>query len=358
MPTAAVVITGVDPHAIDRTMLGLSWDLPQAVAVRHRIDPDSQVLTRVVSDASGVLEHAEVELEHACVPCALREDIVPTLERLARLGRWSTIVAGLPTGTEAAPLARALTRDSNLVTHLRLSSVVVATSTEGLTLDLLGDDLLRERGWHTGPGDNRGLGEVACAQVEHADVVVLSADTGPEGTDLVRALARPDAVLVAGADQLDATSLATGRHGLASAADWCTPLRDEPRPPLGDSRAWRLELSSPRGLHPDRLLDHVGRLGGGSHRSRGCFWVPTRPGVAQEWGGAGGQLSIGGYGPWGRRRAATRLLFTGLGRPPQELVEAFEDVLLTRQEGRLEPRHWQVREDGLEAWLGEIREAA
>lgn len=358
MRTAAVVVTGVDPHAIDRTMLGLSWDLPQAVTVRHRIDPASQVLTRVVSDATGVLEHAEVELEHACVPCALREDVLPTLQRLAQAGRWTTVVAGLPTGTEATPVARALARDSSLARHLRLSGVVAATSTERLTDDLLGDDLLRERGWHTGPGDGRGVGEVGCAQVEHADVVVLADDTEPEATDLVRALARPEALVVDGAARLDAVALVAGRHVLADAADWCSPLRDEPRPPLGESHAWRLELSSPRALHPERLLEQVERLGGGRHRSRGCFWVPTRPGTAQEWGGAGGQLSIGVHGPWGRRSPVTRLLFTGLGRPPRDLVESFEDVLLTPQEARLGQQRWQVREDGLEAWLGEVRDAA
>ena len=358
MRTSTVVVTGVDPHAIDRTMLGLSWDLPRAVAVRHRIDPASQVLTRVVSDASGVLEHAEVELEHACVSCALREDILPTLERLGRDGRWSSIVAGLPTGTEAVQLARALARDSSLARHLRLSSVVAVTSTDRVTEDLLGDDLLRERGWHTGPGDGRGVGEVACAQVEYADVVVLADDTGAEATDLARALARPEALLVPGADQLDVTTLLSRSHVLTDATGWSSALRDEPRPPLGDSQAWRLELSTPRALHPERLLDHIERLGSGRHRSRGCFWVPTRPGLALEWGGAGGQLSIGVLEPWDRRPPVSRLLFTGLGRPPRDLVEAFEGIALTPQEARLDPRHWHRREDGLEAWLGEIRDAA
>ena len=101
MRTPLLVVTGVDPVAMDATLMSLSWDLPDAVVVRHRIDPHSQVLTRTVSDASGVLEQEHVQLEHACVGCALREDILPTLERLGRDGRWRTIVSGLPTSTEA-----------------------------------------------------------------------------------------------------------------------------------------------------------------------------------------------------------------------------------------------------------------
>lgn len=60
MRTALVVVTGVDPVAMDSTLMTLAWDLPRTVSVRHRIDPHSQVLTRTVSDVSGVLEQVHV----------------------------------------------------------------------------------------------------------------------------------------------------------------------------------------------------------------------------------------------------------------------------------------------------------
>lgn len=77
-----------------------------------------------------------------------------------------------------------------------------------------------------------------------------------------------------------------------------------------------------------------------------------------QWSGAGGQLSIGSYRPWGRRTPATRLLFTDLGTLPVEVANAFEDILLTPAEARLEQRHWRVIEDDLEPWLGDIRDVA
>lgn len=358
MRTPLIVITGVDPAAIDSTMVSLAWDLPRAVAVRHRIDPESQVLTRTVSDATGILEQAEIPLEHACVSCALREDILPTLERLGRDDRWSNIIAGLPTGTEAGHLARVLGRDSKLARHLKLSSIVAALATDHLVRDLLSDDLLRERGLHTNPWDDRGVGEVACAQIEYADLVVLADEPDPEGTDLVRALARPDAEIVTGASQLDPASIAAARHQQTLAHAWGTPEFGVDLPPLGESSAWRLDLSSPRPFHSERLLDQIERLGTGAHRSRGSFWVPTRPGAILEWSGAGGQLSIGSYKAWGRRTPATRLIFTGLGSIPTELRAAFEELLLTPIEATLDQRSWDVLEDGLEPWLGDIRDVA
>jgi G3E family GTPase len=230
--------------------------------------------------------------------------------------------------------------------------------TDHLVRDLLSDDLLRERGLHTNPGDDRGVGEVACAQIEFADVVVVTADPGQEGTDLVRALARPDALLVTGASELDAASIAAQRHQQVLANAWCSPELETDLAPLGESHAWRLDLSSPRPFHPERLLDQIERLGTGPHRSRGSFWIPTRPEAILEWSGAGGQLSIGSYQTWGRRTPATRLVFTGLGETPTRFVSAFEDLLLTPAEALLDQRSWDVLEDGLEPWLGDIRDVA
>jgi len=358
MRTPLVVVTGVDPRAMDSTMMSLSWDLPQAVAVRHWIDPDSQILTRIVSDAGGVVEREKISLEHACVSCALREDILPTLERLARDTRWRTIVACLPVGTEADQLGNVLATNTRLARRLRLSSVVTALGSNRLVEDLLSDDLLRERGLHTNPDDDRGVGEVACAQIEYADVLVIDEDPGAEAKDLVRVLAQPQALLITGADQVGGDALASQRHQHKQTTAWCTSLMQGELPILGSSHAWRLDLSSPRAFHPERLLDQIERLGAGRHRSRGCFWVPTRPDLALAWGGSGGQLSIGTHGAWGHRTPQTRLILTGLGTKPTGLVEAFEDLLVTSDEARSRQRSWDVLEDGLEPWLGDICDVA
>lgn len=358
MRTPLVVVTGVEAAAMEATLVGLAWDLPDAVAVQHRIDPESQVLSRVVSDATGVLERAEVALEHACVSCALREDILPTLERLARAQRWSTLVACLPVGAEAENLGGALTRHTPLARHLRLTSVVTALAGDQLAEDLLGEDLLAERGAHSNPWDERGVAEVACGQVEYADVVAVSRHAEQDGLDLLRALARRDTVLVDGTENLRAEVLLEPRHDHRRTSSWRSPLRERPTAPLQTGRAWQLELSSPRPFHPERLVEGVERLAEGRFRARGSFWVPTRPGTALHWDGAGGHLSFATYGPWGGRTPETRLLFTGLGVPPQTLRPAFEDLLVSHEEALCVPSRPSVAHDGLEPWLGEIGEVA
>ncbi len=350
MRIPVVLLSGVDPDAMTTVMVGLQFDLPGAVAVRHHIDVDRQVLTRTVSDVTGVLERHETLLEHACVSCAIREDILPTLERLARDGSWGSIVAHLPTGAEAAQLCAALSWDTRLARFLRISAVVTAVGSRHPVRDLIGDDLLADRGHHTGHDDRRGVGEVLAGMIEHADVVVFDDAPDPVARGLVQMLARPDATLIDGGHDIDAGALVGRLHQQARTDEWTSPTRRDALPEVRAEGVWRLDLQSLQPFHPDRLLESLELLGGGAHRSRGCFWLPTRPDRAVEWDGAGGQLSIGDHAGWGRRTPFTRIVVTGVGIAPSGLRDAF-DVLLARPD-EVGQQGWRVAEDGFEPWLG------
>jgi G3E family GTPase len=349
--TPVVLLTGTDRDAMAATMVGLLFDLPGAVAVRHRIDVDRGVLRRVVSDMSGVLEEHEVELEHACVSCALREDVLPTLERLASDDRWTTIVAHLPVGAEADQVCHVLALDTRLARRLRVAAVVAAVPGAGLEDDLLGDDLLADRGTHCGPDDRRGVAEVTCAMVEHADVAVTVGGTDPAGLDLLAALARPGASVVDGTENVDAARLTGHRHDYGRTAAWTSTVLECELPALRSTHVWRRDLRSSRPFDPERLLDDLERLGSGRFRARGCFWLPTRPDRALVWDGAGGQLSIGDAEAWGPRTPRTRLVLTGTGDVPEGLEDAFHSLLVPTGSALDD---WRTTHDGFEPWLGSI----
>lgn len=359
MRVPVVLLSGVDPDAMAATMVGLQFDLPGAVAVRHHIDVERQVLTRTVSDVNGVVEQHETLLEHACVSCAIREDILPTLERLARDGRWQSIVAHLPVGAEPGHLCSVLTRDTRLARFLRVSAVVSAVSAKHPVDDLLGDDLLADRGRHCSHDDRRGVAEVLAAIVEYADAVVLDGPTDPVARGLVQMLARPGVPVVEGSEGVDGATLVGRLHQHSRTEAWTDPVRTDALPTIPAEGVWRLDLQSLQPFHPERLLEDLELLGGGRHRSRGCFWLPTRPGRALEWDGAGGQLSIGDHASWGRRSPFTRIVLTGVGAAPAGLREAFDHLLVrTGEVGSRERPAPFVTEDGFEPWLGPIREVA
>ena len=192
--------------------------------------------------------------------------------------------------------------------------------------------------------------------IEYADATVLVSGSDPTGPALVRTLARPGAVVLDDTTDLDAGTVRSADHEM-SRSDWVAPDRSEALPTITAADVWRADLRSERPFHPERLLAGVGRLGAGRHRSRGCFWLPSRPGGLGVWDGAGGQLSVGAGGRW-RNAAHTRIVVVGTGPRPHHLEEAFEWLLVTPNELRSRGQFWELLEDGLEPWLGPIRRVA
>lgn len=352
-PTPVVLVTGISVDAMASATIALQWDLPGTVVVHHSIDAERGRLLRTVSDVTGVLEREQIDLEHACVSCAIREDVAPTLARLAHAGRWGAIVAHLPVGAEGQQVCRVVAQDPRM-RHVRLAGVLCAVDGERLVDDLLGDELLCERGVHTAEDDRRGVAEVGAAQVEYADAVAVIGAADDAELELVRALARPGATVLADGDALEPVRLLAGIHVHAAAESWAAQVRNGPLPELVGEHVWRLDLMSDRPFHPDRLHEEIEAIGGGPRRSRGCFWLPTRAAVACAWDGAGGQLSIGVAEPWARRRPFTRIVVTGMDDGRDDVAAAFEHCLLSAAEVRRRGKYWEAAGDGFEAWLGDI----
>jgi G3E family GTPase len=375
------VLATVDPVLRDSAVFGLVVGAPGVVVLRHDIRASEGELRRVVVDATGVVEDERVPLEHACLSCAVREDAIPTLRRLADDGRWDHVVLALPVGAESLPVARALaaaTSPDDVLAGLRLATVVAIADVDTLEHDLLEDDLVDERGIALTADDQRAVGEVLAAQLEHADLVVTTGDVAASatGSGLVDRLRGAGTRRLDGLHALDAADLARGHHDAAAGERRAHPLRARGagRPAdvvrhAGD-RSWTLELRSSRPFDPERLLRRIEDLGTGRLRSRGVFHVANRPDSLCAWDGAGGQLCIGELGTWDDATTAereavrphTRIVVVGStapgrGQQPDDdardlLLAAFRDVLATPDELADGGLRWLGRDDVLAPWLG------
>ncbi|GHH79231.1 GTP-binding protein [Promicromonospora soli] len=377
------VLATSDPVLRDSALFGLLMDGPGVVAVRHDIHEDH--LRRVVLDATGVVEDVLVPLEHACLSCAVREDAVPTIARLAQDGRWTDVLLALPVSAEPLPAARALaaeTAPGGKLVHTRVATSLAIVDADTLQQDLFGDDTLVDRGLELTADDERSVGEALAAQIEQADLVVASY-SAVEPSSLVEPVETMSATTsglldrlrgagtrrVDGLHALSAADLGAARHSTARAERRAHPLGAVVVTGSGgvpDDRSWTLELSSPLPFHPERLLERIEDLSTGGLRARGVFHVADRPGLACLWDGAGGQLAFADLGPWSEVCAGTvphtRIVVVGvaddrgtgaggLHDERQRLREAFQAALCTPEE-MAAGVEWLWREDHLEPWLG------
>jgi len=367
------LVAGVAEAPMSAAALGLQCDLPGAVLLRHDIDVEERTLTRTIADLTGVLERETINLEHLCASCAIREDIVPTLERLAALDRWEAVVTHLPLAADPTQVCRVVEPDHGRSRGFRVAGVVVALEGESVRADLVRDDLLVERGLTASTSDRRSVAEVTASLIEYADVVTVFGD--PDGVDLglVDALARPGALVLTDWPGLHARDLLGGIHDHAASEAWVDEVRRVAVPHSRTPGVWTLDLASPRPLHPGRLQAQIAALAIGGHRSRGCFHLASRPGMVCGWSGAGDALSIGTVGEWGGEDPITRIIVHGIvdgivdgdstamegsvAERKQAIQQAFEAALLSDEEVSAATLR-DVAEDGLEAWLGPIDTAA
>lgn len=327
----------------------LLCDLPGAVVLQHDIDIRTGGLRRVIYDSSGVVSDTTRRLEHACASCATREDILPALTEL--VSRQPTVVVlALPTALEAVPLLHAIRTVPGAVA----AGVATVVDLDAVLPDIAAPDLLIERDLAAAAEDERMVAEVVVSQLESADVVLCAGE---------------------GAAQRQ-TALALVAHlaGPGAAVPWHSVpterlLSARPGPDRGDLRAvaatealpaggvWTVDLSSWRPMHPQRLMDRAEDLGGRAVRSKGHFWVPSRPWLACAWDGAVGHVSVGRIGAWDEQQRS-RLVVTALGGEVRRVVDAFEAALLTDTELARGLDSWVGVDDGLDPWLGAANEAS
>ena len=118
---------------------------------------------------------------------------MPTLERLARDGRWGSIIAHLPVAAGATQVCRIIVERSLVGSVLHVAAVLAVVNGPTTRGDLLGDDLLRERHLHTSAEDGRGVAETHAAMIEYADAVVIVGDIDETDRALAAAMPRPGA---------------------------------------------------------------------------------------------------------------------------------------------------------------------
>lgn len=255
-----------------------------------------------------------IEMTNGCICCTLRDDLLQAVRRLSENGRFDYLLIEGTGIAEPLPVATTFDfRDENgesLSDVSRLDTMVTVVDAANLLKDYSSQDFLRDRGEVAGDGDDRALVDLLVEQIEFADVIVMNkvSDASPENIDLARKIVRalnPDAeVIETDFAQVPLNKvLNTGRFDFEKAEQhplWFKELNGfkDHVPETEEYGIRSFVYRERRPFDPMKLKAFINKPWPGVVRTKGFFWLATRPHYVGEISQAGALIRTGKRGLW------------------------------------------------------------
>lgn len=307
-PLPVVVVTGLHQAQRRRAVRELLAATPAAVVLHHDLSQagHGKVVRRIWDNLGTSLETC-VPLTNNCPCCALREDLLPELARIAEAGRHRLAVVELWGGSDPQVMVETIAAGEvggrGMDEVAEIAGVVTAVDPARLIPGLSRGDLLSDHGLHTSPDDERTVAESLARQIEYASVLAVSGEPGLDepagarpGAAMLRQLHPAARIVRLGAGDLPGA--ARPGFNVRAAAHRVSPALALLPHECEDDGVATLVWEWRRPFHPARLYEALEQLVPAAQRSRGRFWLANRPDVMLAWDAAGGSLAVEDCGPW------------------------------------------------------------
>ncbi|MCG6659587.1 GTP-binding protein [Halomonas campisalis] len=359
------------------------------------VNIDASLVRGAPGDTGEVaLNRAEerlVEMSNGCICCTLREDLLVEVRRLAEAGRFDTLVIESTGISEPLPVAETFTfadeQGQSLSDVARLDTLVTVVDGANFLTQYREAQSLAEAGESLGEEDERNVADLLVDQIEFCDVLLISKTdllTGAQLDELTAVLRslNPEAELIPirhGQVPLDKV-LETGRFSFERAQQapgWLKELRGEHIPETEEYDIGSFAYHARRPFRPQAFFEllHGDWFGGKLLRSKGFFWLATRPQFAGQWSQAGGIAHYGFAGmfwkavpesrwpddpdyraaildkwqePFGDMRQ--ELVFIGQNLDEARIRQALDACLLSEEELLAGKEAWQALPDPFPVW--------
>ncbi|MCC4274023.1 zinc metallochaperone GTPase ZigA [Marinomonas communis] len=336
-------------------------------------------------------EEKLVEMSNGCICCTLREDLLIEVRALAEAGKFDYLVIESTGISEPLPVAETFTfADKNgisLSDIATLDTMVTVVDAVNFLKDYNTAKSIKEAGESLGEDDERNVADLLVDQVEFADLLLISKIdlvTEAELNELkaiLRSLNSMAEIIPMERGQVpNEKLLGTGLFDFEKAQQapgWLAEMRDEHTPETEEYGIASFSFVARKPFHPQRFYDvlHSTEQYGKLIRSKGYFWLASRPQFAGQWSQAGGIAQYGFAGmfwravpkqhwptdeaslatimenwhePFGDMRQ--ELVFIGQNLDEAAMTQALEAALLTNEELVLGKDAWEAMTDPFPAW--------
>lgn len=259
-------------------------------------------------------EEKLVEMSNGCICCTLREDLMIEVERLASEGKFDYLLIESTGISEPLPVAQTFAfvdqeKGIDLSRFSRLDTMVTVVDALNFLNDFGSADTVRSRKMGADNIDNRTIVDLLTDQIEFANVIILnktdlvSTEQAGELQAIIRGL-NPDARIITSEfgkvplHEVMNTGLFDFDTAMQSPA-WEEELSKIHTPETEEYGIHSFVFSNKLPFHPVRFYRFLSENWPLSIiRSKGMFWIASRPSLAINWSQAGGSLRLEPAGSW------------------------------------------------------------
>jgi G3E family GTPase len=259
-------------------------------------------------------EEKLVEMSNGCICCTLREDLMQEVEKLAKENRFDYLLIESTGISEPIPVAQTFTfvneeEDIDLSRFSYIDTMVTVVDSYNFFKDFSSANTLEEIKATTIENDHRTIVNLLVDQVEFANVIILNKIdlvSSKELETLRAAIQKLNPVAKIIESKLGKVPLNeiinTGLFDYEvaeSSAGWIQELEGIHTPETEEYGINSFVFRDPRPFHPYRLWDFITQdFPDTIIRSKGLFWLASRPEQAINWSQAGGSIKAEGAGVW------------------------------------------------------------
>ncbi|NJX16437.1 GTP-binding protein [Tamlana crocina] len=259
-------------------------------------------------------EEKLVEMSNGCICCTLREDLMEEVEKLAMQNKFDYLLIESTGISEPIPVAQTFTFESedgsiDLSRFSYIDTMVTVVDAFNFLKDFSSSDYLVTRELTDIEGDNRTIVNLLTDQIEFANVIILNKEdlvtqNQLEELKAIIASLNPEAKIIsAHQSKVDLKQVInTGLFDYAKAeasAGWLKELENEHVPETEEYGISSFVFRSKRPFHSERFLDYLNQeFPQNIIRSKGLFWLSSRPNQALLWSSAGGSCKADNAGVW------------------------------------------------------------
>ncbi len=260
-------------------------------------------------------EEKLVEMSNGCICCTLREDLMVEVERLAMENRFDYLLIESTGISEPVPVAQTFSfvdeeKGIDLSEWSYIDTMVTVVDAFNFFKDFGSPDKLVDRKLTDMEGDYRTIVDLLTDQIEFANVIILNkADlVKKEILGLLKAAIHklnPSAKVITSTFSKVAPKeiIDTGLFDFAAAeqsTSWIEELnKDEHTPETEEYGISSFVYRSKKPFDPVRFWNFVqNEFPMSIIRSKGLFWLASRPAQALIWNQAGGSLRAESAGVW------------------------------------------------------------